>query len=331
MSDKLSLSRVRWGLLSTAHINRSLIPPILHSKHSELVAIASRNPEKAVNYARDWNIPKAYGSYEDLLTDPEIDVIYNSLPNSLHTEWTVKALNSGKHVLCEKPMCLNTQEVDEIQTAAQKNGKFVTEAFMYRHHPQTLKVKEIVDKGMIGELRFFRGSFSFQLDRLGDPREDLSMGGGSIWDVGCYPISYARYIIGSEPEEVFGWQRSGPTGIDTIFAGQMRFTNELLAQFDSGFDAPYRVGIEIVGSQGSMMIPNPYKPGKKEKIMLSRQNSSEVIPISGQELYIGEVMDMENAILHNQPPLISLADSRGNVIVINALLQSAKLSQPVHL
>lgn len=202
---------------------------------------------------------------------------------------------------------------------------------MYRHHPQTLKVKEIVDKGMIGELRFFRGSFSFQLDRLGDPREDLSMGGGSIWDVGCYPISYARYIIGSEPEEVFGWQRSGPTGIDTIFAGQMRFTNELLAQFDSGFDAPYRVGIEIVGSQGSMMIPNPYKPGKKEKIMLSRQNSSEVIPISGQELYIGEVMDMENAILHNQPPLISLADSRGNVIVINALLQSAKLSQPVHL
>ena len=331
MSKKSSPSLVRWGLLSTARINRSLIPAIRQSRHSELVAIASRSQAQASAYAHEWGIPKAHGSYEALLSDPEVDVIYNSLPNSLHPEWTIKALEAGKHVLCEKPICLTTDELDQIAAAAQRSGKVVTEAFMYCHHPQTLKVKELVTSGAIGELRLIHGTFSYKLRNPENPRLDLDLGGGSIWDVGCYPISYARWITGSEPEEVFGWQMSNPSGIDLLFAGQMRFPDHVYAQFDSSFDVPFRVLIEIIGSEGIIAIPNPYKPGKNDKITLTRNDETEVIRIRGQELYIGEVVDMENAILHGQPLHISLADSRGNVAAICAFLQSSRTGKAVTL
>lgn len=329
MNQKIFSSIVRWGLLSTARINSSLIPPIRSSRHSELVAVASRSQSRAAAYAQEWDIPKAHSSYEALLADPEVDVIYISLPNSLHTEWTIKALEAGKHVLCEKPMCLTVTEVDQIESAAKHIGRVVAEAFMYRHHPQTLKVKELVSSGAIGELRLIRGSFSFKLNRTEDPRLDPVMGGGSIWDVGCYPISYARWIAGSEPEEVLGWQMTGPSGIDLVFTGQMRFPNLVYAQFDSSFDVPYRVSIEIVGSEGTITIPNPYKPGKNEKIILNQGDKTEIIRVRGQELYLGEVIDIENAILHHKPPRISLADSRGNVATIQAFLQAARLGQPI--
>ena len=329
MSQKSTLSRIRWGLLSTAHINRSLIPPIRQSKHSELVAVASRSQEHATAYASEWGIPKALGSYEALLTDPEIDVIYISLPNSLHTEWAIKVLQAGKHVLCEKPMCLTTNELDQLTAAKNASGKVVAEAFMYRHHPQTLKIKELVSSGSIGELRLVRGSFSFKLENPANVRMKPELGGGSIWDVGCYPISYARYLAGCEPLNAFGWQISSPMGVDMLFVGQLRFSDHVYAQFDSGFDVPFRKGIEIIGNEGVLSIPNPYKPGKLEKIALSHHDKTETIAIRGQELYLGEVVDMENAILHGQPPRISLADSRGNVATICALLESARLGQPV--
>jgi len=331
MSTKSTPSLVRWGLLSTARINRSLIPPIRHSRHSELIAVGSRSQTQASAYANEWGIPKAHGSYEALLADPEIDAIYNSLPNSLHLEWTIKALDAGKHVLCEKPMCLTVAELDQITAAAASSGKVVAEAFMYRHHPQTLKVIELVTSGVIGELRLIRGTFTYKLTNPANPRLDIDLGGGSVWDVGCYPISYARLLAGSEPEEVFGWQMNSPAGVDLLFAGQMRFANHFYAQFDSSFDVPFRVNIEVVGSEGTIAISNPYKPGKNDKITLTHNDKTETIPIRGQELYIGEVIDMENAILHAQPPRISLADSRGNIAAICALLQSARLGQPVTL
>jgi D-xylose 1-dehydrogenase (NADP+, D-xylono-1,5-lactone-forming) len=331
MSTKTASTFIRWGLLSTAHINRALIPPIRQSKRSKLVAVASRSQTKADSYAHEWNIPKAFGSYEALLADPEVDVIYNSLPNSLHTSWTIKAIEAGKHVLCEKPMSLSITELDQIAAAVHRTGKIVAEAFMYRHHPQTLKVSELINSGVIGELRLIRGTFSYKLLNPANPRLDSGLGGGSIWDVGCYPISYARFLVGDEPEEVFGWQMTNPPGIDLLFAGQMRFPNHVYAQFDSSFDVPFRVNIEVIGSEGLIVIPNPYKPGKNDKITLTRGDKSEVITIRGQELYIGEVVDMENAILHAQPTRISLADSRGNVAAICALLESARLGKPIRL
>lgn len=315
---------LNWGLLSTARINQALIKPLRASKRTRLLGAASRRQTSADAYAREWDIPKAYGSYEAMLADPEIDVIYNSLPNHLHAEWTIKALRAGKHVLCEKPLALTTKEVDAILAASNETGKIAAEAFMYRHHAQTLKVKELVDSGSIGKLQLIKGAFTFMLSREGDIRMVKEFGGGSIWDVGCYPISYARTIVGAEPTEVFGWQVSGQDGCDESFYGQMRFGNGIHMQFDCGFKSPLRSSMEFVGTEGTIRVPSPFKPGLKSEIYLSRGDAQETLNIKGQELYLGEVDDMCDAVLNEKPARISLADSRANVAAILALLASAE-------
>lgn len=341
---------LNWGLLSTARINRALIKPLRASKRTRLLGAASRSQSSADAYAREWMIPRAYGSYEALLADPEIDVVYNPLPNHLHAEWTIKALRAGKHVLCEKPLALSLAEVDAMIAASRETGKVLAEAFMYRHHPQTLKVKELVDGGALGKLQLIKGAFTFTLNREGNFRNVKEMGGGSIWDVGCYPISYARMIVGKEPVEVFGAQiegaaqsggssseayrdpqSKGPGGSDVSFFGEMQFADGVHAQFDSGFQSPFRSHIEIVGSEASLSVPIPFKPGLKNEIFLHRGEETETIRIKGQELYLGEVDDMCDAILLGKPPRISLEDSRGNVAAILALLESAKTNRPVKL
>jgi predicted dehydrogenase len=323
--DKL----LNWGLLSTAKINRALIKPLRASKRTRLLAVASRSISNAEAYAHEWKIPRAHGSYEALLADPEIDVIYNSLPNHLHAEWTMKALRAGKHVLCEKPFALTLADVDAMSQAAHETGKVLEEAFMYRHHAQTLKAKEMVDSGALGKLQLIKGAFTFPLTREGDIRSKKETGGGSIWDVGCYPISYARTIVGAEPLEVFGWQVESENETDNSFIGQMRFADGVHAQFDSGFKSPDRSMIEIVGTEASLTIPNPFKPGKSVEIYLSRGDKQEKIKIKSKELYLGEVEDMCDAITQNKSPRISLEDSRANVAVILALIESAKTGKAI--
>jgi D-xylose 1-dehydrogenase (NADP+, D-xylono-1,5-lactone-forming) len=322
---------LNWGLLSTARINRALIPPLRESKRNQLAAVASRTRESADNYARDWKIPQAYGSYEELLADPEIDVIYNSLPNHLHAEWTIKAMQAGKHVLCEKPLALRVEDVDAIQAAAQRHGRVVQEAFMYRHHPQTLRVLELVRSGALGTLKLIRGSFSYILSRESDVRNQPDLGGGSIWDVGCYPISFARTLVGEEPLEVFGWQVIGPTGIDETFVGQMKFANNIHMQFDCSFVTHFNNYMEIVGDQGILDIPQPAKPRTEENIYLTRDDQTETIEFKSDMLYLYEVEDMADAILLGRAPLISLEDSRGNIKTILAFIESARMGQPVKL
>jgi predicted dehydrogenase len=322
---------LNWGLLSTANINRALIPPLQVSKRNHLLAVGSRSQATADAYAKEKKIERAHGSYEALLADPDIDVIYNPLPNHLHAEWTIKAVEAGKHVLCEKPLALTLDEVDAIKAAARKHGRVVAEAFMYRHHPQTLKVQEMVKSGSLGTLKLIRASFGFFLDRDGDIRLNPEMGGGSIWDVGCYPISYARTIVGERPLEVFGAQVTGPTGVDLTFAGQMKFANDVLAQIDCSFDIPLYWGVEILGSEASLKILSPFKPEVNEKLLLTRGDQTETIKVKGQELYIGEVEDMADAILLGKDPHISLDDSRTNIAVILALLESARTGKPVSL
>lgn len=324
--------QLNWGLLSTARINQALIKPLNASKRTRLLAVASRSLSSAEAYAREWKIPRAHGSYEGLLADPEIDVIYNPLPNHLHAEWTIKALRAGKHVLCEKPIALTLAEVDAMTQASKETGKVLAEAFMYRHHPQTLKAKEIVDSGALGKIQLVKGAFTFQLTREGDIRLDKEMGGGSIWDVGCYPISFARMIVGADPLEVFGWQVTGQTGIDDSFYGQMKFENGVHAQFDSGFKSPGRSMIEIVGTEGALAIPDPFKPGRTSEIFLTKDAKKvEKIKIKGGMLYMGEVDDMCDAITQNKATRVSLADSRGNIATILALLESAQIGRPVSL
>ena len=303
---------LNWGLLSTANINRALITPLRASKRNKLLAVGSRKQESAEEYAREWKIPRAQGSYEALINDPEIDVIYNSLPNHLHSEWSIKALRAGKNVLCEKPFALSLAEADAMISASRETGKGLSEAFMYRHHPQTLKVKEMVDSGLLGELQAVKGGFTFTLTRENDIRSKKETGGGSIWDVGCYPISFARTMVGAEPMEVFGWQVMGAAGADVSFFGQIRFPNEIYAQFDSGFQTPFRAQVEVVGSRGILNIPEPFKPGRDEKIYLTRSGRTETIKIPGSELNIGEEEDMADAILLGKPPRVSRVFVKGD-------------------
>jgi len=323
--------KLNWGLLSTARINQDLIVPLTASKRTHLLAVASRSQSTADAYASKWNIPRAHGSYESLIHDSEVDVIYNSLPNNLHAEWTIKALRAGKHVLCEKPIALTLAEMDAMAQAAQETGCVLAEAFMYRHHVQTLKIKQMIDAGELGMIQLIRGAFTYTLEPEDNDRWLTQKGGGSIWDVGCYPISYARAMLGAEPVEVFGWQILSKGGGDLTFVGQMKFKDGVHAQFDSGFRSPLRSMMEIVGSEAVLNIPNPFKPGFKNEIYLTYAEKTQIIKISGGELYLGEVEDMCDAILHGKSPLVGLEDSRKNTAVIVALLESAKRGKPVTL
>jgi predicted dehydrogenase len=323
--------QLNWGLLSTARINQDLINPLTVSKRTHLLAVASRSQATADAYAGKWNIPRAHGSYENLIQDPDIDVIYNSLPNPLHAEWTIKALRAGKHVLCEKPIALTLAEMDAMVQTVQETGLVLAEAFMYRHHAQTLKIKEMIDTGELGEIQFVRGAFTYTLEPQDKDRWLTQEGGGSLWDVGCYPISYARTMIGAEPVEVFGWQNLSQGGSDLTFVGQMKFKDGVHAQFDSGFRSPLRSMMEIVGSAAVLNIPNPFKPGFENEVYLTRAEKTQIIKISGGELYLGEVEDMCDAILQGKSPLVSLEDSRKNTAAIVALLESAKSGKPVTL
>ena len=323
---------LKWGLLSTAAINRAVITPLRMSARNRLVSIASRGQARAEAYAAEWGIPHAVGSYEALLNDPEIDVVYVSLPNSMHAAWTIQAATAGKHVLCEKPLAVSVEEVDAIESAARKAGVVVAEAFMYRHHPQTLKVQQMISGGEIGELRVVRGGFTFNIVNPADVRLNPQLGGGSIWDLGCYPISYARAVIGSDPVQVFGWQITGDSGVDEVFVGQMSFASGAYAQFDSGFRAPDRMLMEFVGSTGTITLTNAFKPGIESEIIFCPEGGNpEPILIAGQELYLGEIEDMADAVLLGKAPRISLSDSRGNVATIVGLLQSARQGKPVAL
>ena len=322
---------LRWGLLGAARINRSLIPAIRESARSELVGVASRDPARGAAYAREWGIPRSFGRYEDMLADDGIDVVYVPLPNALHAEWTIRALRAGKHVLCEKPLAVSVDEIDAIAEAARLTGRVVAEGLMYRHHALTREVKAMVERGTLGELRVVRGCFTFPLTREGDVRLHPALGGGCLWDLGVYPIGYARLMIGAEPVEAFGWQTLGPSGVDLSFAGQLRFPGDVMMQCDTSFRTAFRRDVEIVGSEATLLVPNPFKPGPREPVLLVRGDDRQTIPVAGSyaHLYLGEVEDLADAVQHGRPPAVSLADSRGTVAAIVALLASARDGRPV--
>jgi D-xylose 1-dehydrogenase (NADP+, D-xylono-1,5-lactone-forming) len=314
---------LRWGLLGTARINRAVIPVIRQSSRCTLDAVASRTIERAREYAAQWNIPRAIGSYEALLDDSTIDAIYISIPNSLHAEWTIRALDRGKHVLCEKPLALSVMDVDEIASAARHAGRVAAEAFMYRHHPLTHAVQKTILDGSIGELRFIRGAFTFPLTRPTDVRFDRALGGGSLWDVGCYPVSYTCLLAGDAPADVFGWQERSETGIDTAFAGMLRFSNGLMAQFDCGFRAVFRAEMEIVGTIGALRVDRAFRTGPDSRLLLTRADHTEAVPFENEGPYDGEIRDMAAAALDGRAPQVTLAESRRTVETLTRLYASA--------
>jgi predicted dehydrogenase len=327
------MSTLHWGLLGTARINRAVIPAIREARRSVLDVVASRDLARAQAYAGEWQIPRAVGSYEALLADPSVNAIYVPLPNHLHAEWAIAAARAGKHVLCEKPMALVPEDVDRLQQAATNAGVVIAEAFMYRHHAQTRQVQALVDEGMLGDVRLIHGSFSFMLARDTDVRLQPAYGGGSLWDVGCYPVSYARLLMRSEPESVIGVAERGPMGVDLTFAGLMRFSGGRLATFDCGFQSAFRASMEIVGSAAALEIPSPFKPGAHEQLHVVREGvrTTLTVDVEDEPLYVGEVEDMERAALDGAPQAVTMADSRGNVAAIQALYASAVDGRPVAL
>lgn len=324
------MTHLRWGLLGTARINRAIIPVLRSSMRNSLVAVASRTDERAREYANEWQIPRTLIGYEPLLADPEIDAIYISLPNSLHADWTVRALEAGKHVLCEKPLALTAADVDRIASAASRAGRVAAEAFMYRHHPLTLAMEALVQGGTIGPLRLLRGAFSFPLTREGDIRLNAALGGGSLWDVGCYPVSYACLLAGRAPVEVFGWQTL-ESGVDVEFSGLLRFDDGMVAQFDSSFRAPFRAEMDVVGSQALVLIERPFKAGPQSRLRLVQDDEAADLPFDAQPSYVNQIDEFAAAALDGAPPRVPLAESRRTVSVITALYESAARNTPVRL
>jgi len=321
----MSVPPLRWGILGAARITRSLIPAFRLASGQRLEAVASRSAARASEFAAKWEIARTFEGYDALLDDPGIDAVYIPLPNHLHAEWSIRAAQAGKHVLCEKPLALTAADVDAIAEAGARHHVHIAEAFMYRHHPQTLAVKRLVDGGAIGALRLFRGSFRFTLDHPGDVRLDPAMGGGALWDIGCYPVSYARYLAGAEPLEALGRAVIGPTGVDLSFAGLLRFPGGFDALADASFIQPFRTQVEIVGAEGIIEIPRPFKPGPEEVVVVRRGDAAaEEHPISSPALYVSEIEDFARVVGGLDGPHVTLADSRGNVATITALHASAK-------
>jgi D-xylose 1-dehydrogenase (NADP+, D-xylono-1,5-lactone-forming) len=317
------MSLLRWGLLSTARINRLIIPAIRASSRSEVTTVASRTRDRAQAYAAEWKIPHALGSYEALLADPEVDVIYISLPNSAHVEWTVRSLEAGKHVLCEKPLALSVEDVDRVQAAATRASRAAAEAFMYRHHPLTHAAEAVVRSGRLGAVRGFKGAFTFPLTRAGDVRLEPALGGGSLWDVGCYPVSYTCLLAAAAPVEVFGWQQSSASGVDLEFAGMMRFADGSVAQFDSGFKGPLRSEMEVIGTDGVLRIDRPFRTDAMSRLLLTTGDETRTLPFETEPPFAGEIADMEAAALDGRPPRIPLSESRRTVQTIRALYDAA--------
>ena len=312
---------VRWGILSTADINTKLLAGAALSADVDVVAVGSRDLGRAQAFADRHGIPAAYGTYEELLADPAVEAIYNPLPNTMHCEWSIRALEAGKHVLCEKPMSSNPAEVEEAFAAAERTGFLLSEAFMYRHHPQTQRLGALVDEGVIGELRLIRTVFSYGLFDESNIRLRTDVDGGALMDVGCYCISGAR-LLGGEPESVFGRAYAGPTGTDWQFTGSLRFPGDVLALFDCATCLPDRDELEVVGSEGSLFLDDPWHC-QDPVIELRKDGRVERITADAANPYQLEMEDLGRAIRTRSKPLLGRDDAVAQSRVIAALRRSA--------
>jgi D-xylose 1-dehydrogenase (NADP+, D-xylono-1,5-lactone-forming) len=321
------MNPVQWGILSTADINRLVIPAARESAKVDVVAVASREQGRAEEYARHWEIPRAYGSYEELLADDEIEAVYISLPNNLHCEWSIRSVEAGKHVLCEKPMSRRAADVVEAFDAAERAGRILTEAFMYRHNPQTKRLQQLVDEGAIGDLRVIRACFSYAMYDTDNIRLRTDVEGGSLMDVGCYCVNGSR-LLGGEPERVYGQQLTGPSGTDWVFTGTLRFPGDVFGLFDCGTALAHRDELEPIGTEGSLFLHDPWhvdEPG----IELRRDGQVESIDLPYENSYRLELENLSAAIRGEAEPLLGRDDAVGNARVIEALFASAESGEAV--
>jgi D-xylose 1-dehydrogenase (NADP+, D-xylono-1,5-lactone-forming) len=312
----------RWGLLSTAAINDAILEGIRRTDIAEVVAVSSRDRERAEAYARERDIGRAHGSYEELLADPDVDVVYVALPNALHVEWAIRALEAGKHVLSEKPLSVDPREVERAFDAADRAGRLLMEGFMWRHQPQAKKLAELAHDGTIGEVRLARAQFSFTLTRDDDVRWLADLGGGSLLDVGCYCVNALRLVAG-EPTNVLAQQVLAPGGADKRFSATLAFDSGAVGHFDCGFDLPMRREVEVVGSDGVLFLEPAF--GSDEGVLwLRRSDAVEEIELPATHRYQLEVENFSRATRGEEPPLLDRAESVAQARALAALLRSAE-------
>ncbi len=312
---------VKWGILSTADINRKLLAGAAESEEVDVVAVGSRDLGRAQEFARTFGIDRAYGTYDELLADPDVEAVYIPLPNTMHSEWSIRSLEAGKHVLCEKPFSRHIADVERAFDAAEATGLHLSEAFMYRHHPQTARLVDLVTSGVIGELRVIRSAFSYSLYDAGNIRLRTDVEGGALMDVGCYCVSGSR-LLGGEPESVVGAAHIGSSGTDWVFTGLMRFPGDVVAMFDCGTSLPNRDELEAIGTEGSLFLDDPWHC-QSPVIELRRDGAVEHIEVAAANPYRLELEDMNAAIRGVRPPLLGRDDALGQARAIEALHRSA--------
>ncbi|MGN7356585.1 Gfo/Idh/MocA family protein [Paenibacillus sp. SAF-054] len=328
--------KLRWGVLGCASIaKRSVIPGVQLSEWNEVVAIASRDWDKAKQTADELNIENAYGSYEALLADPSIDVVYIPLPNHLHKEWTIRAAEAGKHILCEKPLALTAEEAEEMAAAAKHAGVYLLEAFMYRYHPRYDAIKDLIDSGAIGEIRGIRSAFTFNSSgSTGNVRFRKDWGGGSLYDVGCYPINAARLLLGREPQAVTVNAFFSPEhgDVDMMASGLVEFGDVSLS-FDCGMWAASRNPLEVLGTEGIIEVPSAFvtpSPGSGNFYITTNGERKE-IHARDVNAYTEQADQLAQAIRGEAPLRFSPEDAIRNMKVLDACLLSAREHARVNL
>ena len=320
--------KLRWGIMGCAQIaTGSVMPAIVESESGKIEGIASRGLEKSSAVAAEFGVEKAYGSYEELLQDEEIDAIYIPLPNHLHREWVIRAAEAGKHVLCEKPIALNSIEAEEMVDACNKAGVHLAEAYMYRHHPRIAELQQLIARGEIGDLRSIRGTFTYNdAEDTGNIRFRSDWGGGSLYDIGCSPLTAARLLYGMEPEAVTVHAIFSPEHdhVDMMASGLVEFPGGLSLIFDCGMWAYNRQLLEITGTEGRIEVPMPFNARDEDAdFFVHSSGGTRLIKATGANPYVKQVDDFAAAVFSGKP-LFQPEDAIANMILIETCLRSAK-------
>lgn len=318
---------VKWGVLSTANIGRAAVnPAIQRSSNGDLVAVASRDGERARAFAEAHGIPRHHGTYEALIEDPEVDALYIPLPNGLHREWTIRACEAGKHVLCEKPLALDAAECEEMADAAESAGVLLMEAFMYRFHPRTERLVTLLRDGAVGDLRTIRSAFTFRLTKPDNIRLDPDLGGGALMDVGCYCVNVSRTLAGAEPVEVMATARWTERGVDDELTGMMRFEDGLVAHFDCSLTMERCEFVEAAGTEGHLRADAAFLPGTGDVVLEEHRGRNGVVRhgVAGADEYLAMVEHFGEGVLHGTPLRYPAAEAAANMRVIEALYRSAR-------
>jgi len=311
------VSALRLGLLSTARINDSLLEGAAGTDAAEVVAVASRTEARAAAYARERGIPRAHGSYEALLADPEVDAVYVALPNDLHASWSIRALEAGKHVLCEKPLARTAAAAEGAFAAADRAGRVLMEAFMWRHLPQTRTLVELVRDGAVGRVRLVRCAFTFVLDRPEDFRTRPEHEGGALMDVGCYCVSGARLLLG-EPESAQATQVTGGEGVDVHMTATLRFAGGAVATFECALDEALGHDLRLRGDGGELFLADPWHANSP-----GIERDGERIDVPYANAYALELENFSAAVRGEAEPLLGEADAIGQARAIEMLYAAA--------